>query len=117
MLYLEQLINVIRLFYWLGKFHFNKSKSLFTEFILSLFLLSGGGMKPGRTKNASGWPAIGSIHTCDLLGEHFLVQQIAKNGNPLLNFSLYATVDQLASMNVPTWYSTTHYLVHPIVHA
>ena len=31
---------------------------------------------------------------------------------PLLNFSIYAKIDQIASVNVPTQYSTTHYLAN-----
>ena len=43
---------------------------------------------------------LGSIHTCDLLGMNycmnFSVPTIA-----LLNFSVYAKVDQIASVNAP----------------
>ena len=50
-----------------------------------------------------------SIHTCELLGVNycvnFIVHAFAKNGytRPLLNFSVDAKVDQIASVNVPTW--------------
>ena len=32
--------------------------------------------------------------------------------NPLLSFTVHAKVDQIASINGPTYYSTTHYLAN-----
>ena len=59
-----------------------------------------------------------SIHISDLFGinycVNFSVHAITHRWvhNPFLNFPVQARVDQIASVNVPTMYSKTHYLAN-----
>ena len=51
--------------------------------------------------------ASGPIHTCNLLSMNYCVNISVHT--PLQNFSVNAKLDQIASVKLPTQYSTTHY--------